>query len=376
MPIAAVMFGVLDSSAPFAYMLGVPIEIWHFFTLTAKLAIAMVYSRSIRISAISTLFSCLLVIICLISTTFNGGEIGDYGAFLAFCAQLFITLTIVRRENIDAYMRTCVYTICISTFLYIVFVYTGRISEAWGRYNYFEDTQPNLGCEIIGMSIILSTLTFTPDRMILIFVPSIYAIYLMQGRSALIASFVALASYILVRLKNQKRRSFALYTIAPLLIVGIILFWQELYTYISSALFLDDEYRGLASGFVGRDDLWSGAWNYFLLSPIIGNGAGFFDHLVDVDPHNFFLYGLSEFGLLSLLIFGIMFALMFAMFRNDLQKYVSLASISILWIFNARFININPYPFLFFVVLLAYANSSSFVYLGIHRSGPSIPRQK
>jgi O-antigen ligase len=156
----------------------------------------------------------------------------------------------------------------------------------------------------------------------------------------------------------------------------MVLFWPGIYTYISSFLFLDDEYRGLASGFVGRDDLWSGAWNYFLLSPIIGNGAGFFEHLVDVYPHNFFLYGLSEFGLLSLPVFGIMFALMFAMFRNDLQKYVSLASISIFWIFNARFININPYPFLFFAVLLAYGNSSSFVYLGMQRSGPSIPPQK
>jgi hypothetical protein len=370
------MFGVLDSSAPFAYMLGVPIEIWHFFTLAAKLAIALIYSRSIRISAISTHFSYLLVIICLISTTFNGGEIGDYGAFLAFCAQLFITLTIVRRENIDAYMRTCVYTICISTFIYLLFFYTGRVSESWGRYNYFGDTHPNLGSEIIGMSIILSTLTFSLGRIILIFIPSIYAISLMQGRAAILASFVALASYIVVRLKIRKRRSVALYTIVPLLIVGMVLFWPGIYTYISSFLFLDDEYRGLASGFVGRDDLWSGAWNYFLLSPIIGNGAGFFEHLVDVYPHNFFLYGLSEFGLLSLPVFGIMFALMFAMFRNDLQKYVSLASISIFWIFNARFININPYPFLFFAVLLAYGNSSSFVYLGMQRSGPSIPPQK
>jgi O-antigen ligase len=181
----------------------------------------------------------------------------------------------------------------------------------------------------------------------------------MQGRAALLASFVALACYSSVRLMNSKHMAFASCTIVPLLIVGIILFWQELYTYFSSALFLDDEYRGVGTGFVGREDVWNDAWNYFLKSPIIGNGAGFFNHLDNVYPHNFFLLGLSEFGLLSLPIFGIMFALMFAMFRNDLEKYSSLASIPIFWMFNARFININPYPFLFFVVLLAYANSST-----------------
>ena len=112
----------------------------------------------------------------------------------------------------------------------------------------------------------------------------------------------------------------------------------------------------MESGFVGRDKLWSEAWHYFLASPIIGNGAGFFDRY-GVEIHNFFLYGLSEFGLLSLLIYGMIFFLFYDLYRTNKPWFFCFIGIPIFWIFNDRFFNINPYPFLLYIVLFAHANT-------------------
>jgi O-antigen ligase len=123
----------------------------------------------------------------------------------------------------------------------------------------------------------------------------------------------------------------------------------------NSIFLLHDKYRGLGSGFVGRDQLWTTAWQWFKASPIIGNGAGFFDRN-NVEIHNFFLFGLSEFGLLSLIIYGVIFYLFYELYRTDKKWFVCFLGIPVFWMFNDRFFNINPYPFLFYIVLFAHAN--------------------
>ncbi|MEI9915007.1 MAG: hypothetical protein WDN29_03495 [Methylovirgula sp.] len=96
---------------------------------------------------------------------------------------------------------------------------------------------------------------------------------------------------------------------------------------------------------------------WFRASPIIGNGADFFDRN-GVEIHNFFLFGLSEFGLLSLIIYGMIFYLFYDLYRTDKKWFVCFLGIPVFWMFNDRFFNINPYPFLFYVVLFAHANKA------------------
>ena len=53
--------------------------------------------------------------------------------------------------------------------------------------------------------------------------------------------------------------------------------------------------------------------------------------------------------MLSLFIFYFVLLLMHRMLRENFSKFSSLIAIVVYWMFNARFINSNPYPFLFFV---------------------------
>jgi hypothetical protein len=138
------------------------------------------------------------------------------------------------------------------------------------------------------------------------------------------------------------------------LILSLTFYHETTFSYLNSILLLNDEHRGVDTGFVGRDELWGGAWDAFLQSPLVGNGAGFEERL-DVNPHNFFLYGLALFGFLSLFVFGVIIYLYFDMFKKDISWFSVLILTSIMFVFNDRFFNLNPYPFLLYVALFAHA---------------------
>jgi len=349
-------FAIFDASAPYSYIFRIPITYWYVVTLSAKLLVAIPLVTEFTISETSKRFIAFLVLVCILSAAINQSNIEDIGQFLAFCAELLLTICVIRRSNLLAYTTVSVYTIFLSTIIYICVLYSGGIEAEWGRYSYFGDSHPNLGSEIIGISIILATFTMDIRRFIIVFIPSIYAILEMQGRSAILASFIALFC-VAARYMTRYQRHLLLYVGAPISILLLATFWQQCYAIFVSVFLVDDQYRGIDTGFVGRADLWGVAWALFEKSPIVGNGAGFFNTMGDVTAHNFFLYGLVEFGVLSLPVFWILAKLLTNMLRGEFYRYSALSALPIYWIFNARFMNINPYPFLMFAVAFAYDNS-------------------
>src|SRR5690606_8421634 len=68
---------------------------------------------------------------------------------------------------------------------------------------------------------------------------------------------------------------------------------------LNSALMLDDEHRGIGTGFVGRDERWLGAWRLFLDAPLMGNGADVFADRGMHGAHSFPLYALACYGTLG-----------------------------------------------------------------------------
>jgi O-antigen ligase len=251
-------------------------------------------------------------------------------------------------------MLTCVYTIGVSTLLYVFLAQTGHIDEDWGRFDYFGGNQPNLGTEIISISVIYASCVMPPVRLIAFSVPSIYAINLMQGRAGLIVSILAIAISLYTRIKSTVNRSMVGVVAIGVLIASLTIYNEETLAYFNSILLLDDEHRGVDTGYVGRGDLWEGAWRAFLQSPIVGNGAGFEERL-GVNPHNYFLYGLALFGMLSIFIFGVIFYLFYELYRTNIRWFLIVIVISIMLVFNDRFFNLNPYPFLLYVILFAHS---------------------
>lgn len=79
------------------------------------------------------------------------------------------------------------------------------------------------------------------------------------------------------------------------------------------------------TGFVGRDELWE---KCFIQSPIIRNGVGFGE--CGVEAHNFFFYGLSRFGILSLLIVGMILFLYYDLYKTNRQSLYGLGTVPVL----------------------------------------------
>jgi O-antigen ligase len=125
----------------------------------------------------------------------------------------------------------------------------------------------------------------------------------MEGRSGLIVSLTAVAVKLYFCIEQQKERMIVTLAAIFALFILYLFFYDNIYTYFNQTFLLGDEYRGVNTRFVGRDELWESGWKCFIESPIIGYGVGFGE--CGVEAHNFFLYGLSRFGSLSLLIFGI-----------------------------------------------------------------------
>ena len=94
----------------------------------------------------------------------------------------------------------------------------------------------------------------------------------------------------------------------------------------------------------------------FFDHPATGGGPGVFETL-DIDtPHNYYLYALSELGLLSLLFLVIVLRASYRSFRLNPQHTALLAPILILTLFNDRFMNFNPYPLCLYVFLFGLSN--------------------
>jgi hypothetical protein len=341
-----ILLGLIDSSVTFSYLLDVPSNTWHGATLGIKLLIFALYRSTAHIGSCSLRFIYAICSLVVISSIAGNSDANGYFQIFGFAIHLLITLFLINSSNLLIYLKSSLIPILVTTCFYLLLFERGLITENWGRYLYFGDTHPNLGSEIIGVSIILAACTLSRNFLIIFSIPSLYAIDLMQGRSALLASLLAIALRIFVDLRTTKNRLYFSFFVA---FSGLLAFYfSNASSDINSLFKLDDEYRGVGTGFVGRDELWSIGWNNFLSSPLVGNGVG-----ENVVAHNLFLYGLAEFGLLSLILFGFIFYRYACLYFENRRMFCVFLSFLVLWVFNDRFMNLNPYPFLFYVTLFA-----------------------
>ena len=236
-----------------------------------------------------------LTSIILISSVPSGSQFADYAKIFGFVTHVFITLTMVRRDNLPKYMLASVGVLFTSTLIYLVAAKTGHIDTTFGRYSYFHHTHPNPRLRDhrhVGRSRRLRAgLGAVPHRD-----AALALCDLSDGgpRRALVALITVGAKLVYDQWRDKKRLALILAALVGAGVVALLV--SDKAGKCSTRPFsCIDKYRGLGSGFVGRDQLWSVAWHWFMASPIIGNGAGFF-YCYGVEIHNFFLFGLSEFG--------------------------------------------------------------------------------
>ncbi len=81
-----------------------------------------------------------------------------------------------------------------TTLIYLLAAALGQINITFGRYSYFHGSHPNLGSEIIAMSIVLAACVLSWLPFLIVTLPSLYAIHLMEGRAALIVALIAVGA--------------------------------------------------------------------------------------------------------------------------------------------------------------------------------------
>jgi O-antigen ligase len=151
-----------------------------------------------------------------------------------------------------------------------------------------------------------------------------------QSRTSLVAAVLVLTSYTIREAWTAKRygglvRTLACVFILTALAVGITAH-TEIAASISSALSLEDKYRGTDSGLAGRYEVWGVARELFAESPIFGSGYRLEAQLLSErsvslgSVHNGYLAILVEVGIMGAIPFFAFVALrVYALFRMALR---------------------------------------------------------
>jgi O-antigen ligase len=352
----AFLVGLLDASGYLLYLTGVDETLWHSATLAIKSAMLVLTAKYLNGPGkeFKLLFT-LLSISIVVSSIVNIGNIGVDTLFKYFAVivSMYTTMCLIRK-HFRAYSLAYVIHGLICVLLYVIMVFRGGIDDYFGRYLFFNGTHFNLGCEIMVAFAVATAQTTRKIVALPLCVAYLYATSLMQGRSAMLAICIVIA-LMLYSIIIYDRGIGRLCAIAGLLIsVSAALLQSSVREKISDAFLVTDQYRGMDSGFSGRDDYWGAALDTFVSSPWFGAGIGS-ENESGLQAHNFFLYGISQFGLSVLPFFLALIVLLATAVLNSNRNGWYIAAFAALLVFNDRFINMNIYPFFFYVSVLTYA---------------------
>jgi hypothetical protein len=273
---------------------------------------------------------------------------------------IFLLLTIcVPPAKAESYCLGVADTIFVGTLVFLAFYAGGLIKEDYGRASYLGESHPNLGAEITAMGVASAAIVYKLRPFMVYCCAAFLTLYFLQGRSALLFLFLIVATYAFNHSATMLRRH---RDIGELALIGVCLACLSLFLW-SSDTFLDalksiflysDEYRGVATGFAGRDVLWANAWDVFLSAPLTGKGLFFFDEDSTMSPHNFFLYGLSEFGIGAVALWATIVYKIYRISKHLRYIFWILVCFLPLFIFNDRFMNLNIFPLQFYMLMATY----------------------
>lgn len=353
----AVFLGGLDVISAAAYVVNISPVVAHASTLVLKifllaLTIRRIYSSAFFSSAWKVIF--LYSAIIMSSILYYPPSLDFFAQYSFFMIHLTVSLLILRPELWIYYMKGVAVVLGGLNFLFIVEAFAGLIPTEWDRYTYFGGGAANLGAEIGAVGVVAALVSLRTIPAIAATIIAFYAVMLMQGRAALLVIIgssslrIALSIWSRCRRSGLGRSGF---------IVGLLFCAAAssglVIDVMTKLMLINDSDRGAGTDFVGRGERWALAYKKFLENPIIGAGLGWYDRLVESSPHNFYLYGLSQFGMLSICIYMPLAVCAYRGWRANKNAFLIISPLLILTIFNDRFMNLNAYPFVMFVVLLS-----------------------
>jgi hypothetical protein len=356
------IFALLDSAAPLGYLLlGEAIAV-QVFALALKLLILLALAPApFNISRTAFVFTATLL-----AMTFTGAWADAlFGTFsfhsllryLGFTASLLLTLKVLESSDATIYCRYLVIIPVLVAALHIVLSFTGGVNSHYGRFFYVGNTHPNLGGEISAIAALAAALTLRPSISIPVLGLLLTDCYLMQSRAALV-TIGLLAAVVIICWTAQKagRVSVAALAVYAVLLTAVphLLGFNLPDFVLQSVLLVDDPARGIASGLVGRDIRWGIGWTLFSENILLGRGLGIFDTQGIPTPHNAFLYGLAQHGLISIVFWTILLVSLKHVWTASYYSGSLISIVLLMLFFNDRFINLNAFPFVLYAIIFSY----------------------
>jgi hypothetical protein len=349
------MAAVIDSLAPIPYLLALDPTTIQAPAILAKVLLVAVFWRQPTQSARRAIFVWSVAIITLtaglVDAAFGMFSWLPLVRYSVFLVSALATLALIHPNTYRTYVAFLVPIPLLGALFHLGMTFAGAVPQQYGRYLYFWGAHPNLGGEIAAVASMAAALSLRLRRYLPTAALLLADCLLLQARAAIVTVTVG----ILVRLVWADKR--VAVPLIGLLVSAIGVATVSGFEPLQGAvavLQLDDPFRGAGSGFAGRDIRWDYALQLFASNPLLGSGLSLFDGVSAPDPHNAFLYGLASHGLLSMTFWFAIAVGLLGIARQSLNDFLILASGAVLLIFNDRFINLNVYPFAYYIMIIAY----------------------
>ncbi len=193
----------------------------------------------------------------------------------------------------------------LGTLAYLPFYLRGAVAGAnWGRLSVSAADHPN-HFGLVCFSILGAVFAWRSWSVRLVVSGLMIAmITAAESRASLVSAIVTMTVFIALELKNRKAVLTAIVA-GGIMCSAVLLSLDQLTSAVSSALNLQDQYRGIDSGLSGRVDLWRAGIDIFLEHPLLGIGFRLQNEALPIKfqaagaVHNGFLGVLVEVGLLG-----------------------------------------------------------------------------
>lgn len=331
--------------------------LWYAFMTVAKLSLLVIsWNRRAPLTGPAKWMIGSTIAMALATTVTGIGSFTPYLAVAAFVINLTLSSMLIGQGPIWRYLLGPLLVIAGSAAYHAFLCLDHRMPIWWGRYLYFGYNQFNLGGEIEAIGCLAAALILPRILALPVLAVILFDMSKMQTRAAMLVGFCA----IVVILLFDGRRRLSGARAAVLLVLGLIggvlviaVGSGGLSDAASSLFLLNDPHRGIETGGSGRSDLWQWSLVLFEQSPLVGHNLGYFESVGFIGSHNMILYGLAQYGLMSMLFVGSLIYGFASLARQNLHRFAVLCCALPLLLFNDRFTNLNPYPFIFFVLLSA-----------------------
>lgn len=357
------IFGLVDSSSLFSYALGILSDNWHYGTLFLKVLLIIAIRPKLSFPAKPAVVFAATILLLTVTSSFRGPDsILPYLQIFGFLVHFLITSAVIHRVDSRKYFAGVAACILAGAILHIGMYFGGLLRIQYGRPYYLGNSHPNLGGEIAAIGAFAAAYALRRPTAIIVIAILVIDAQFLQARSAVLACILMIGLIIIINKDGSispLKITFAAFTTFILIAIAISAnFSGSIFTTISDALFLNSEYRGIGSGASGRYGLWIFAIELFQQSPIFGYPPGYFSKIGYIGPHNIFLFGLSQYGLMSAFLFGAFLYGYVKLYAIDRMGFWLCVCLTPMLMFNDRLINLNSYPFIFYIMLFSIPSGS------------------